>query len=177
MRAVLLSIHSEGGTLWKLYQTLASLKGIGYLGLTLTFVLFPENTSKFMLQILLWKKVAQKTRLPLFSFQIWAKSFLPVSLVCLYFKIDFISFIVFSVAFSEMVGSNCLDHISCILSHGQLFVTPWTAAHQAPLSMEYWGGLPFLLQRSSYPETEPMSPVSSVLWADSLPLGSPGHLY
>ena len=58
MRAVLLSIHSEGGTLWKLYQTLASLKGIGYLGLILTFVLFPENTSKFMLQILLWKKVA-----------------------------------------------------------------------------------------------------------------------
>ena len=34
------------------------------------------------------------------------------------------------------------------LSHVQLFVTPWTAAHQAPLSMrfsrqEYSGGLPF----------------------------------
>ena len=34
------------------------------------------------------------------------------------------------------------------LSHVRLFVTPWTAAHQAPLSMgflrqEYWGGLPF----------------------------------
>ena len=32
-------------------------------------------------------------------------------------------------------------------SHGQLFVTPWTAAYQAPLSMgfsrqEYWSGLP-----------------------------------
>ena len=30
----------------------------------------------------------------------------------------------------------------------QLFVTPWTVAHQAPLSMvfpgqEYWNGLPF----------------------------------
>ena len=35
-----------------------------------------------------------------------------------------------------------------MLSHVQLFVTPWTVAHQAPLSMgfprlEYWTGLPF----------------------------------
>ena len=34
------------------------------------------------------------------------------------------------------------------LSHVQLFVTPWTVAHQAPLSMglprqEYWSGFPF----------------------------------
>ena len=34
------------------------------------------------------------------------------------------------------------------LSHAQLFVTPWTVAHQAPLSMEfsrqeYWSSLPF----------------------------------
>ena len=34
------------------------------------------------------------------------------------------------------------------LSHIQLFLTPWTIAHQAPLSMEfsrqeYWSGLPF----------------------------------
>ena len=32
--------------------------------------------------------------------------------------------------------------------HAQLFVTPWTVAHQAPLSMEFskqenWSGLPF----------------------------------
>ena len=36
----------------------------------------------------------------------------------------------------------------CVLSHVQLFVTPWTVALQAPLSMgfprqEYWSGLPF----------------------------------
>ena len=36
----------------------------------------------------------------------------------------------------------------CVLSHVRLFVTPWTVAHQAPLSMEfsrqeYWLGLPF----------------------------------
>ena len=35
-----------------------------------------------------------------------------------------------------------------VLSHAKLFVTPWTVAHQALLSMEfsrqeYWGGLPF----------------------------------
>ena len=40
---------------------------------------------------------------------------------------------------------------ACVLScfnHVRLFVTPWTAAHQAPLSLgfsrqEYWSGLPF----------------------------------
>ena len=37
--------------------------------------------------------------------------------------------------------------LSCF-SHVQLFATPWTVAHQAPLSMvfprqEYWSGLPF----------------------------------
>ena len=36
----------------------------------------------------------------------------------------------------------------CGLRCGQLFATPWTVAHQAPLSMEfstqeYWIGLPF----------------------------------
>ena len=38
----------------------------------------------------------------------------------------------------------CAQLLSCV----QLFVTPWTAAQQAPLSMgfprqEYWSGLPF----------------------------------
>ena len=40
---------------------------------------------------------------------------------------------------------------ACVLSHHshvQRFVTPWTVAHPAPLSMgffrqEYWNGLPF----------------------------------
>ena len=49
--------------------------------------------------------------------------------------------------------SNTADPLfsSCVLSHFshvQLFVTPWTGAHQAPLSMgfsrqQYWSGLPF----------------------------------
>ena len=36
----------------------------------------------------------------------------------------------------------------CVLSRAQLFATPWTLVHQAPLSMgfsrqEYWSWLPF----------------------------------
>ena len=39
-------------------------------------------------------------------------------------------------------------YMCCMLSHVQLFVTPWTVAHQAPLStgffrQEYSSGLPF----------------------------------
>ena len=28
--------------------------------------------------------------------------------------------------------------LCCVLSHVRLFVTPWTVAHQAPLSMEFY---------------------------------------
>ena len=52
----------------------------------------------------------------------------------------------------EKIYVTCL-HISCVcvLSRVPLFVTPWTAAHQAPLSMEfsrqeYWMNCHFLLQ-------------------------------
>ena len=55
-------------------------------------------------------------------------------------------------------------------SHGRLFATPWTVAHQAPLStefsrQEYWSGLPF-----HSPGVKPGSPV---LQADSLPSEPP----
>ena len=76
----------------------------------------------------------------------------------------------------------------CMLSHFTrvwLFVTLWTAARQSPLSMgfsrqEYWSGLPF--PPPGYlpnPGTQPMSPASPALQADSLPLshwGSPNQL-
>ena len=54
-------------------------------------------------------------------------------------------------------------------------MTPWTVAHQAPLSMgfprqEYWSGLPFpSLANLPDPEIEPASPMSPELQADSLP--------
>jgi len=53
------------------------------------------------------------------------------------------------------------------------FATPWTAAHQAPLSMgfprqEYWSGLPFPSPRDL---PDPGSNPSLMHWqADSLPL-------
>ena len=57
------------------------------------------------------------------------------------------------------------------------FVTPWTVAHEAPLSMgfprqEYWSGLPFPPPEDLLnPGIEPGSPA---LQADSLPLSHPG---
>ena len=59
----------------------------------------------------------------------------------------------------------------------QLFVTPWTVACQAPLSMgffrqEYWSGLPFPSPGDlADPGIEPRSPS---LQADSLPSEPPG---
>ena len=58
-----------------------------------------------------------------------------------------------------------LSHFSCI----QLFVTLWTAAFQAPLSMgfsrqEYWSELPFLLSGDlPDPGFKPVSLMSSAL--------------
>ena len=55
----------------------------------------------------------------------------------------------------------------CMLSHVQLFVTPWTVARQARLSMgfsrqEYWSGLPFPPPgHLPDPGIEPVSPTSA----------------
>ena len=63
------------------------------------------------------------------------------------------------------------------LSRVRLFATPWTVAHQAPLSMgfsrqEYWSGLPFpSLGDLPDPGIEPRSPA---LQADSLTSEPPG---
>ena len=54
--------------------------------------------------------------------------------------------------------------MSCVLSHLQLFVTPWTIACQTPLSMEfprqeYWNWLPFPSPGDlPDPGSEPTSP-------------------
>ena len=67
----------------------------------------------------------------------------------------------------------------CVLSHFsriRLFGTPWTVAHQAPLSMgfsrpEYWSGSPYPSPGDlPNPGIEPVSPVAPALQADSLPL-------
>ena len=67
----------------------------------------------------------------------------------------------------------CMCVCVCDLSHVQLFVIPWTAACQAPLSMgffqqEYWTGLPFPPPGDlPSPRIKPSSSVSPVLQADS----------
>ena len=54
--------------------------------------------------------------------------------------------------FSKWLAINGLEleerKKESVLSHVQIFATPWTVAYQAPLSMgfsrqEYWSGLPF----------------------------------
>ena len=78
-------------------------------------------------------------------------------------------------AFSSLVLGECAWVHARVLSRVWLFVTPWTVAHQAPLSMEfsrqeYWSGLPF-----PSPEDLPnpgIKPRSPALQADSLPLYS-----
>ena len=71
----------------------------------------------------------------------------------------------------------------CVLSHFsrvQLFVTPWTAAHQAPLSMRffrqrYWSWLPCPLPGDfPDPDIELMSLCLLHCQVDSLPLVLPG---
>ena len=68
-----------------------------------------------------------------------------------------------------------------VLSHVQLFGTPWTVACQAPRSMgfsrqEYWSGLP-IPSPGDLPNPG-IKPGSPALQADSLPsepLGKPIH--
>ena len=64
--------------------------------------------------------------------------------------------------------------LSCV----QLFVTPWTVAHQAPPSMEfsrqeYWSGLP-LPSPGDLPNPG-IKPRSPTLQADALPFEPPGN--
>ena len=60
----------------------------------------------------------------------------------------------------------CVCVCVCMLSHVQLFATPWTIAHQDPQSMgffrqEYWSGLPFPIP--SYRPAPGVKPVSPAL--------------
>ena len=58
----------------------------------------------------------------------------------------------------NMICHGAQPCVCCMLSHFshvQLFVTPWTVAYQAPLSMgfsrqEYWSGLPCPPSRGSF---------------------------
>ena len=64
-----------------------------------------------------------------------------------------------------------------LLSHVQIFATPWTVAHQTPLSVgfsrqDYWSGLPFPFPGDlSNPEIKSWSPA---LQADCVSTKLPG---
>ena len=74
----------------------------------------------------------------------------------------------------DELGESSGVFVKVLLSRVQLFATPWTAACQAPLSMEfsrqeYWSGLPFLSSGDlPDPGIQPRSPAAPALWADSL---------
>ena len=76
------------------------------------------------------------------------------------------------------MSGNCVcGYVSAqLFSRVQLFVTPWTVVHRAPLStefsrQEYWSGLPFPTSGNlPDPETELTSLASPALAGDSLPL-------
>ena len=65
-----------------------------------------------------------------------------------------------------------------LVSSVQLFETPWTVAHQVPLSMgfprqEYWSGLPFP-SPGDFPNPG-IDPRSPALWTEPLPSEPPGN--
>ena len=72
----------------------------------------------------------------------------------------------------SIVNNNYAVLVLMLLSRVQLFATPWTVAHQAPLSMgfsrqEYWSGVPY--PPPGDPPNPGMEARSSTLQADSLP--------
>ena len=70
-----------------------------------------------------------------------------------------------------------------LFSHVWLFVTPWTVALQAPLSMgfprqEYWSGLPFSSPgHLPHPGIKPASPELAGRFATTEPGGKPTHTH
>ena len=78
--------------------------------------------------------------------------------------------------FSSHIMYTTYNHYACILKHGWLCATPWTAACQALLSMEfsrqeYWG-LPFPTPGDlSDPGIEPASPALAGIFLTTAPPG------
>ena len=70
---------------------------------------------------------------------------------------------------------KCVKSLSCV----RLFVTPWTVAYMAPLSMEfsrqeYWSGLPFPSPGDlPDPEIKPASPALAGGFFNTEPPGKP----
>ena len=78
-----------------------------------------------------------------------------------------------------LISSASVDYKLCVLSHVWLFATPWTVAHQAPVSMEfsrqeYWSTLPFPFPGDlPNPEIEPASLALAGRFFTTEPPGKP----
>ena len=88
------------------------------------------------------------------------------------YGMHYIIFPVSSEAASYVCACTCV--YGCVLSCVWLFATPWTVAHQAPLSMgfsrqEYWSGFPFP-PPGDLPDLQVGTRVSHYLWHHSLTL-------
>ena len=92
--------------------------------------------------------------------------------------ISFLSFPVlcFFVSFFMSSKTGLVFHFYQLLIYIYFFATPWTVAHEPPLSMEfprqeYWSRLPFPPPRElPHPKIEP-TPLASLQWqVDSSPL-------
>ena len=77
----------------------------------------------------------------------------------------FWTFLLTMIANPFLLSDSCTVKVK-LLSRVRLFATPWTVAHQAPLSMgfsrqEYWSGLPF--PSPGYPPDPGIEPGSPTL--------------
>ena len=83
-----------------------------------------------------------------------------------------LSFTPLSELYLQNLSSQLLSHVT------KSFVTPWTVAHQAPLSMGFprqeYRSCHSFSRESSQPRDQTTSPVSPALQADSLPLSQLG---
>ena len=74
--------------------------------------------------------------------------------------------------YHQFVSSCHLSEVK-LLSHVQLFATPWTVAYQAPSSMgfskqEYWSGLPLRLREIKMSDTYSLFPPFGDPWPSLL---------
>ena len=102
-----------------------------------------------------------------------------LSLYALSFEFFFYCFYVGKVYVNKWNVCVCVCVCVCEpLRHVQLFATPWTVAHQAPLSMgfpsqEYWSGLPLPPPGDlPHPGVKPRSPTLASLFCTTEPPGT-----
>ena len=138
--------------------------------LTSAWTRSPCYTPPWRLEVRALKSTCPGSNLSLTVYYLWKEPWIKVlTFLCLHF---------FNTAAMRIscVRACVLSCFSCVW----LCATPWTVAHQAPLSMGFsrqghWSGLPCPPPGDlSGPEMEPASPETAALQADSLLLSHQG---